>query len=127
MEDLQTRLLAGRLGASMQGQSLRCDLRIAAFLPYPPPPRDPIRSAELIEPLDSGEIRSFALEKLEDSTDGSLQFLIGIERNLVAIIHVPGQGQHGRREIVERPLSEPDSCTEPRDVQRMARRFRRGA
>jgi len=36
--------LAGRLGASMHGQSLRCDLRNAAFLPYPPPPPDPIRS-----------------------------------------------------------------------------------
>ena len=104
-----------------------CDATCAVFLPNPPPPRDPIRSAELIEPLDSGKSRSFALEKLEDSTDGSLQFLIGIERDLVAIMHVPGQGQHGRREIVERPLSEPDSCTEPRDVQRMARRFRRGA
>ena len=80
-----------------------CDATCAVFLPNPPPPRDPIRSAELIEPLDSGEIRSFALEKLEDSTDGSLQFLIEIERNLVAIIHVPGQGQHGRREVVERP------------------------
>jgi hypothetical protein len=30
------------------------------FLPYPPPPRDPIRSAELIEPLDIGKSRSFA-------------------------------------------------------------------
>jgi len=104
-----------------------CDATCAAFLPNPPPPRDPIRSAELIEPLDSGKSRSFALEKLEDSTEGYLQFLIGIERNLVAIIHVPGQGQHGRREVVERPLSEPDSCTEPRDVQRMALRSRRGA
>jgi hypothetical protein len=74
----------------MHGQSLRCDLRNAAFLPYPPPPRDPIRSAELIEPLDSGKSRSFALEKLKDSTDSSLQFLIGIERNLVAIQHVSG-------------------------------------
>ena len=106
MEDLQTRLLAGRLGASMQGQSLRCDLRIAAFLPYPPP-HDSIRSAELIEPLDSGKSRSFSLEELEDSTDSSLQFLIGIERNLVAIIHVPGQGQHGRREIIQDRLQNP--------------------
>ena len=104
-----------------------CDATCAVFLPNPPPPRDPIRSAELIEPLDSGKSRSFALEKLEDSTDGSLQFLIGIERNLVAIIHVPGQGQHERREVVERPPSEPDSCTDARDVQRMTSRSRRYA
>jgi hypothetical protein len=34
--------LAG-LGASMNGQSIRCDLRNAAFLSYPPAPPDPIR------------------------------------------------------------------------------------
>lgn len=36
--------LAGRLGASMDGQSIRCDLRNAAFLSYPPAPPDAIRS-----------------------------------------------------------------------------------
>ena len=36
--------LAGRLGASTDGQSIRCDLRNAAFLSYPPAPPDAIRS-----------------------------------------------------------------------------------
>src|SRR5262249_5847425 len=36
--------LAGRLGASMDGQSIRCDLRNAAFLSYPPAPPNAIRS-----------------------------------------------------------------------------------
>jgi AraC-like DNA-binding protein len=38
--------LAGRVGASMAGQSIRCDLRNAALLSYPPAPPDPIRSEE---------------------------------------------------------------------------------
>ena len=84
-----------------------CDATCAAFLPNPPPPRDPIRSAEPIEPLDSGKSRSFALEKLEDSTEGSQQFLIGIERNLVAIIHVPAKGSTDAEKLLS------DRCQNP--------------
>ena len=41
----------------------------------------------LVEPFDSGVSDTFALEQLEDGANSALHFLIGIERNLVAIIH----------------------------------------
>ena len=61
--------LAGRLGASMDGQSIRCDLRNAAFLSYPPAPPDPIRS-------DGGCTR-FNLTLVGSAVAGQLSALLG--------------------------------------------------
>src|SRR5215831_3635673 len=43
---------------------------------------------EFVETFDNGISRSFALEQLEDGANRALHFLIGIEHDLVAIIHV---------------------------------------
>ena len=61
--------LTGRLGASMDGQSIRCDLRNAAFLSYPPEPSDAIRS-------DAGCTR-FNLTLVGSAVAGQLSALLG--------------------------------------------------
>src|SRR5262245_433401 len=50
---------------------------------------------ELVEAFDHGISCPFALEQLEDGANGALYFLIGIERNLVALIHIT----HGQWEL----------------------------
>src|SRR5262245_8139042 len=50
---------------------------------------------ELVEALDHSEGAGFALEQLENSAGSALHFLIGIEHNLVALIHIA----HGQREL----------------------------
>jgi AraC-like DNA-binding protein len=61
--------LTGRLGASMDGYSIRCDLRNAAFLSYPPAPPDSIRS-------DAGCTR-FNLTLVGSAVAGQLSALLG--------------------------------------------------
>lgn len=43
---------------------------------------------EFVETFDNGISRTFALEQLEDGANRALHFLIGIEHDLVAIIHI---------------------------------------
>ena len=43
---------------------------------------------ELVETFDHGISCPFALEQVEDGANGTLHFLIGIERNIVALIHI---------------------------------------
>src|SRR5215470_7916656 len=50
---------------------------------------------ELVETFDNGISCPFALEQLENGANGALYFLIGIERNLVAHIHIT----HRQREL----------------------------
>src|SRR5262249_40274616 len=50
---------------------------------------------EFVETFDHGIGRPFALEQLEHGANGALYFLIGVEHNLVALIHIT----HGHREL----------------------------